>query len=75
VRTLITSLALLTALVAGALATTRAAVTQPAAPELGGGFGHGYGIFHSYGWARGTAGYGNGACYWRPEICKAADED
>jgi len=60
---------------AAALAMTRTTPAQYAVPDLGGGFGHGYGVFHSYGWARGSAGYGNGLCYWHPDICRAADED
>jgi hypothetical protein len=45
-----------------------------AAVSAQGGFGQGFGIFHSYSWARGSAGYGEGACYWHPNMCRQNDE-
>jgi hypothetical protein len=74
-RLILSALALMGALVAGAAATGSASRTpHKAIMNPDGGFGRGYGLFHSYGWARGTAGYGDGACYWHPKLC-AKDDD
>jgi hypothetical protein len=72
---LLSALAVMGALVAGAAATgfSGGSSTPQAVAEHDGGFGRGYGVFHSYGWARGTAGYNEGACYWHPELCAKDD--
>jgi len=75
VRIIACVLALIAALAAGAMAATSS--TRPLhTPAFvgGGGFGRGYGPFHTYGWARGMAGYEPGSCYWHPGgACEAED--
>jgi hypothetical protein len=75
-RLILSAIVLMGALAAGAASTCSTAPTAPkvTAVNLDGGFGRGYSVFHSYGWARGAAGYGAGTCYWRPALC-AKDED
>ena len=58
-----------TVLAVGATAAIPAAPRNAPSVSAHGGFGQGFGVFHSYGWARGSAGYGAGACYWHPDIC------
>jgi hypothetical protein len=71
---LLSALAIMGALAAGAAATgSSGGSTSQAVAHHDGGFGRGYGVYHSYGWARGTAGYSEGACYWRPELCAKDD--
>jgi hypothetical protein len=72
-RMILSALALMGALAAGAAATGSSGSPHKAGTNQDGGFGRGYGVFHSYGWARGVAGYGQGACYWRPELCRKDD--
>jgi hypothetical protein len=74
-RTMICALTLIGAIVAAGAATVRspAAMNGPALSQDG-GFGRGYGPFHTYGWARGMAGYGSGACYWHPGLCETPEE-
>jgi hypothetical protein len=63
-----------TVLAAGATAAIPAAPRHAPFVSAQGGFGQGFGVFHSYGWARGSAGYGAGACYWHPDMCPQNDE-
>lgn len=73
-RMILSALVLMGALAAGAAATGSSGSShKPGASNQDGGFGRGYGVFHSYSWARGVAGYGQGACYWRAELCTTDD--
>ena len=76
-RTMICAIALMGAALAAAAATATASSRMPAISHgfvQDGGFGRGYGVFHSYGWARGSAGYGLGDCYWHPDACEASSD-
>jgi hypothetical protein len=69
-RLMLSAIVLMSALAAGTAATCSTSIApKVAVAHPDGGFGRGYGVFHSYGWARGGAGYAQGACYWRPELC------
>jgi hypothetical protein len=72
-RLILAAVVLLGALAAGAASTCSTSIAPKVAAQDG-GFGRGYSVYHSYGWARGVAGYGQGACYWQAEAC-AKDED
>jgi hypothetical protein len=56
------------------MAAMSATPAQPHGFGLGDGFGRGFGVFHSYGWGRGTAGYGFGRCYRHPAACEEDDD-
>lgn len=69
-RLILSAIVLMSALAAGAASTCGISSIAPkVAAQPDGGFGRGYSVFHSYSWARGVAGYGEGACYWHPELC------
>jgi hypothetical protein len=75
VKIIISALALIgAALASGAATETARSPSHAPALSQNGGFGRGYSVFHSYSWARGTAGYGTGRCYWHVEACETTDE-